>query len=117
MNRLLIRSIPPTSELVMKSPIYNSKFSISNSRPLGILLMASLALLFVGCRKEREEANPKEKTLYTCGMHPQVIQDKPGLCPICGMKLEPIRRTQQLSIDPTTIQNMGIRTAVVARGP
>ncbi|HYV28526.1 MAG TPA: heavy metal-binding domain-containing protein, partial [Candidatus Eisenbacteria bacterium] len=79
--------------------------------------MASLALLFVGCRKEREEANSKEKTLYTCGMHPQVIQDKPGFCPICGMKLEPIRRTQQLSIDPTTIQNMGIRTAVVARGP
>ena len=25
------------------------------------------------------------KTLYTCGMHPQVIQDHPGNCPICGM--------------------------------
>jgi RND family efflux transporter MFP subunit len=32
------------------------------------------------------------KTLYTCGMHPQVIQDKPGNCPICGMKLTPIRK-------------------------
>jgi multidrug efflux pump subunit AcrA (membrane-fusion protein) len=28
-----------------------------------------------------------EKTLYTCGMHPEVIQDKPGNCPKCGMKL------------------------------
>ena len=23
--------------------------------------------------------------LWTCGMHPQVIQDKPGTCPICAM--------------------------------
>ncbi len=34
----------------------------------------------------------QEKTLYTCGMHPQVIQDHPGNCPICGMKLTPIRK-------------------------
>src|SRR5213083_956031 len=32
------------------------------------------------------------KTLYTCGMHPQVIQDHPGNCPICGMKLTLIRK-------------------------
>lgn len=29
--------------------------------------------------------------LWTCGMHPQVIQDKPGNCPICGMALEPLK--------------------------
>ncbi|MEN9402449.1 MAG: hypothetical protein RL091_1152 [Verrucomicrobiota bacterium] len=29
--------------------------------------------------------------LYTCGMHPQVIKKEPGNCPICGMKLTPIR--------------------------
>jgi multidrug efflux pump subunit AcrA (membrane-fusion protein)/rubrerythrin len=34
------------------------------------------------------------KALYTCGMHRQVIQDHPGNCPICGMKLVPIRGTQ-----------------------
>lgn len=27
------------------------------------------------------------KTIYTCVMHPQVQQDKPGKCPICGMTL------------------------------
>jgi len=26
---------------------------------------------------------------YTCPMHPEVIQDGPGICPICGMALEP----------------------------
>lgn len=28
-----------------------------------------------------------EKVLYTCSMHPQIIRDKPGNCPICGMQL------------------------------
>jgi P-type Cu+ transporter len=26
---------------------------------------------------------------YTCPMHPQVVRDAPGSCPICGMALEP----------------------------
>src|SRR5436190_1557207 len=27
---------------------------------------------------------------YTCPMHPQILRDKPGDCPICGMALVPI---------------------------
>ncbi len=30
--------------------------------------------------------------IYTCPMHPEVAQDKPGTCPKCGMKLEPRRQ-------------------------
>jgi Cu+-exporting ATPase len=30
-----------------------------------------------------------EKITYTCPMHPQIVRDKPGSCPICGMALEP----------------------------
>ncbi|MCX7009687.1 MAG: TolC family protein, partial [Kiritimatiellaeota bacterium] len=68
-----------------------------------------------------------EKPLYTCGMHPQIIQDHPGNCPICGMKLTPIRKQEggssapadgsAIAIDPVTVQNMGLRTAAVTRGP
>ena len=36
----------------------------------------------------RSEA-PKGKMLYTCTMHPEIIRDKPGDCPICHMKLVP----------------------------
>jgi RND family efflux transporter MFP subunit len=32
----------------------------------------------------------EKKQLYTCPMHPQIIRDKPGECPICGMKLVPV---------------------------
>jgi Cu+-exporting ATPase len=27
---------------------------------------------------------------FTCPMHPEVLQDEPGDCPICGMALEPV---------------------------
>jgi len=35
------------------------------------------------------------KVTYTCPMHPEVQQDKPGNCPICGMALEPISVTAE----------------------
>ncbi len=31
----------------------------------------------------------EQKVTYTCPMHPQIEQDHPGNCPICGMALEP----------------------------
>jgi len=31
-----------------------------------------------------------EENLYTCPMHPEIMQDHPGLCPKCGMTLEPM---------------------------
>ena len=29
-------------------------------------------------------------TQYTCPMHPEIVRDRPGSCPICGMALEPV---------------------------
>ena len=34
-------------------------------------------------------ADVPEGTVWTCPMHPEVRQDHPGACPICGMALEP----------------------------
>jgi multidrug efflux pump subunit AcrA (membrane-fusion protein)/rubrerythrin len=61
------------------------------------------------------------KTLYSCGMHPQVIQDHPGNCPICGMRLTPLVRNattdRAITVDSTFRQNMGLRTMVVTNAP
>lgn len=35
-------------------------------------------------------AAPAAGTIYTCPMHPEIRQDHPGSCPICGMTLEPV---------------------------
>jgi P-type Cu+ transporter len=37
-----------------------------------------------------EPAPAPEGARYTCPMHPEVVQDGPGSCPICGMALEPL---------------------------
>jgi hypothetical protein len=67
------------------------------------------------------------RKLYTCGMHPQVVQEGPGSCPICGMDLTPMKQgagdgarpkgsSKAVTIDPVVVQNMGVRVATVKRG-
>ena len=69
----------------------------SEIKIIPVLLMAALVgagVFSAGCSKPTDKAaNASEtRTLYTCGMHPQIVQDHPGNCPICGMKLQPIRK-------------------------
>src|SRR5712675_1616971 len=37
---------------------------------------------------------------YTCPMHPEIIRDGPGSCPICGMALEPVVPTAEDADNP-----------------
>jgi Cu+-exporting ATPase len=41
----------------------------------------------------KSEEKLQGKAIYTCPMHPEVQQDKPGDCPKCGMALEPMTVT------------------------
>jgi RND family efflux transporter MFP subunit len=71
-------------------------------------------------------AESEEKQLWTCGMHPQVIQDHPGTCPICGMNLTPLKResaspagtseVKGVHVDPNFIQNFAVRVGEVQKG-
>ena len=42
-------------------------------------------------------APPKAGVIYTCPMHPQIRQVGPGSCPICGMTLEPVKATADVT--------------------
>jgi P-type Cu+ transporter len=42
-------------------------------------------------------------TLYTCPMHPQIVQEGPGPCPICGMALEPMGALPEDTDNPELI--------------
>lgn len=75
---------------------------------VAVLLVGFLlgALLFRGCgggaANGDEGDGPK---LYTCSMCPQVKQDHPGKCPICGMDLIPVKEGETVSsdIDPDAV--------------
>lgn len=43
---------------------------------------------------------------YTCPMHPEVVQDKPGKCPKCGMDLVPVQKDSIDSMDHTNMKDM-----------
>jgi Cu(I)/Ag(I) efflux system membrane fusion protein len=67
----------------------NKKITI----PLVVILLASLAggSWYVWQHKGHDHASEGKtaqgKQLYTCAMHPFIIKDKPGTCPICAMEL------------------------------
>jgi Cu(I)/Ag(I) efflux system membrane fusion protein len=53
-----------------------------------------IALLFftTACKNKVRSVAEKNDSLYTCSMHPQVMQETPGKCPICGMKLIAVKK-------------------------
>jgi Cu+-exporting ATPase len=45
----------------------------------------------------------KPAQLYTCPMHPEILQNAPGTCPICGMALEPKTVTTEEEVNPELV--------------
>jgi membrane fusion protein, copper/silver efflux system len=145
-----------------------------------IVVLAVAALFAVKLEKSKAQSakdasvtspGSSQKQLWTCLMDPQIVQDHPGLCPICKMPLTPLNRPAPsgellqpvansqrqilyywdpmlgpssisskpgksamgmdmvpvfkdevsagttVQIDPAVVQNMGVRTALVTRGP
>jgi Cu(I)/Ag(I) efflux system membrane fusion protein len=77
-------------------------------------------IFLIGCNatdKKHERHDHVATTYYTCSMHPQIIEPKPGKCPICHMDLTPISLEQlegntiKLSDEQTLLAN--IQTKVI----
>ena len=67
----------------------------SKSIIINILLVAgglALGWLIFGGEKQHDhnESQAESATEYTCSMHPQIRQQAPGKCPLCGMDLIPV---------------------------
>jgi Cu+-exporting ATPase len=45
---------------------------------------------FIAGHNGKKQDTVRADTRYTCPMHPEIIRDEPGSCPICGMALEPM---------------------------
>ncbi len=73
-----------------------------------------------------EHSSHKEAAseIWTCSMHPQIQQDKPGNCPICGMDLIPLKTNanveeadpNELQMTPSAMKLAEIQTFIVERG-
>jgi Cu(I)/Ag(I) efflux system membrane fusion protein len=111
---------------------------------LTLLLVAAISAAgaggtayLVAARAHRaSSATSAEKTLYQCPMHPTIVRDHPGECPICGMKLVEMNTAggpvyadevgangassvvglATVDIDPARQQLIGLETASVTRG-
>lgn len=75
------------------------KNSIVNSILIGLLVSATAVLSCKSKDSKEVHARHTEVAQYTCPMHPQIIRDKPGKCPICGMDLVPKSGNKELAVD------------------
>lgn len=86
----------------MQLAINNSvgvKYKSINFHWLLSILCCLVLIIIPSCKNKKIEVAAKTDTYYTCSMHPQVMQNKPGNCPICGMKLIEVTKSNS---DTTT---------------
>lgn len=92
-----------------------------------ILAILLIAIAMIGCKREEQHDTTtthveKAADVYSCPMHPTVVSDRPGSCPICGMAL--VKRTVAaapsnanigaVSLSPEQRVTANVKTARVA---
>lgn len=73
-------------------------------------------------KTDKHEHSEIEKAIWTCAMHPQIKIDKPGLCPICGMDLIPLKKVNSdidvsaIAMSESAMKLADVQTSVVTKG-
>lgn len=83
------------------------------------LLFTGVFLLFQSCNDNKIATRNKDE-YYTCSMHPQIMQDKPGTCPICHMDLIVVKKTntaaEEIMLNEEQIRLGNIRVDTIRNG-
>lgn len=90
--------------------------SLWSYKLLLLFITTTLILFFTSCKHNVKVAANKD-VYYTCSMHPQINEQKPGKCPICGMTLIQVQKSQapksdelQLSEQQMQLGNISVDT-------
>ena len=107
------------------------------SKTLGLSL--SVVAFLSSCKQQPQPVKAPDGTakiqavhaLWHCPMHPQIVRDHPGNCPICGMQLVPFQpdmtsvvmdstkanhASHDIQVDPAEVRKIGVRTDIVQAG-
>lgn len=77
-------------------------------------------IFLVSCKSDKEISKDPD-IYYTCSMDPQVLEHKPGKCPICKMELTPVKKSNrenkdELQLSEQQIQLGNIQTDTIRNG-
>jgi len=87
-----------------------------------IFMAVGLLLLLSSCKLKKEQTAKSDPDIYyTCSMDPQVVESKPGKCPICHMELTAVHKSQQqkndeLKLSPEQMRLGNISTDTIHPG-
>ncbi len=108
--------------------IYSIQLPFCPRRTFILLILCGALLatfLLSSCKEQKKETvvTVKKDVYYTCSMHPQVHEDHPGNCPICGMKLIAVSKksmgtgkTMQVQLSAEQIRLGNIQADTIGKG-
>ena len=84
------------------------------------IIIATALLFFASCQNKKE-ATSEPDTYYTCSMDPQVVEYKPGKCPICHMELTQVKKSNgenrdEIQLSEQQVQLGNIKTDTLRNG-
>ncbi|GAB3026440.1 efflux RND transporter periplasmic adaptor subunit [Niabella terrae] len=83
-------------------------------------MLASSIITLASCKQPKKQT-AKNDVFYTCSMHPQIMEPKPGKCPICGMDLIPVQKSNvpkadEIELSEQQMQLGNIRVDTIGKG-
>ncbi len=73
------------------------------------LLISIIVLLSLSCNNRKHKGHAEADVYYTCSMDPQVVESKPGKCPICKMPLTPVKKNSNGNKDEIQLSEQQVQ--------